>query len=93
MPTSLLAILATALIIFTRILWFLVVLRVFMSWLPQRSHPGSIARYIISTTEPYLSFFRTLPLRIGMIDLSPLAALLVLDMLRTGILSLLPYLG
>ena len=58
-----------------------------MSWVAPQSR-GRAAYFILSTTEPILAWFRKLPLRIGMIDLSPLVALLVLSLVRSFLIKL-----
>ncbi len=77
-----------------QILWWAILIRVILSWLPManiRIDPYNPAvRLLYSITDPILE-----PLRryttIGMIDLSPLVALLVLDILRRILISLLIY--
>ena len=65
--------------IFFQTLSFLVLIRIFMSWLAPHAS-GGLAQFIFSTTEPVLGFFRTLPLRVGLFDFSPLVTLLALDL-------------
>ncbi len=75
-----------------RVLWFAILIRVLLSWLPManiRIDPYNPAiRLLYSITDPILE-----PLRryttIGMIDLSPLIALLLLDFIRQILISLL----
>lgn len=77
-----------------QILWWAILIRVILSWLPManiRIDPYNPAvRLLYSITDPILE-----PLRryttFGMIDLSPLVALLVLDILRRILISLLIY--
>jgi len=58
----------------------LVMLRLILSWF-QRSATGRPLALLVQVTEPYLALFRGLRfLRIGPLDLSPLAAILVLAM-------------
>ncbi|MBN1221124.1 MAG: YggT family protein [Anaerolineae bacterium] len=73
-------------------LWWAILIRVLLSWLPMagiRIDPYNPAiRFLYSITDPILE-----PLRkyttIGMIDLSPLVALIGLDVLRRLLISLL----
>lgn len=75
-----------------RALWFAILIRVLLSWLPManiRIDPYNPAiRLLYSITDPILE-----PLRryttIGMIDLSPLVALLLLDFIRQFLISIL----
>ncbi len=75
-----------------QVLWWAILIRVLLSWLPManiRIDPYNPAiRLLYSITDPILE-----PLRryttIGMIDLSPLIALLLLDFIRQILISLL----
>lgn len=83
---EIIAILINTVDIFFRALTFLIILRILMSWLAPHAQ-GSIVNFIVSTTTPILDVFRRLPLRIGMIDFSPIVALLVLDFAREFLLK------
>ncbi|MFH1375297.1 MAG: YggT family protein [Patescibacteria group bacterium] len=85
--SQLVAILANTVDIFFRMLSLLIIVRILMSWVAPQSR-GKTAYFILSTTEPILAWFRKLPLRIGMMDLSPLAALLALSFVRSFLLKL-----
>ncbi len=84
--------LALAINIVFQVLWWAILIRVLLSWLPManiRIDPYNPAvRLLYSLTDPILE-----PLRryttIGMIDLSPLVALLLLDFLRQILISML----
>ena len=73
-------------------LWWAILIRVLLSWLPMagvRIDPYNPAiRFLYAITDPILE-----PLRryttVGMIDLSPLVALIGLDVLRRLLISLL----
>ncbi len=75
-----------------QILWWAILIRVLLSWLPManiRIDPYNPAvRLLYAITDPILE-----PLRryttVGMIDLSPLVALLLLDVLRRVLISIL----
>jgi YggT family protein len=75
-----------------QILWWAILIRVILSWLPManiRIDPYNPAvRLLYSVTDPILE-----PLRryttVGMVDLSPLVALLLLDVLRRVLISIL----
>ena len=85
-------ILALTLNIVFQALWWAILIRVILSWLPManiRIDPYNPAiRLLYTITDPILE-----PLRryttIGMIDLSPLVALLLLDFLRQILVSML----
>jgi YggT family protein len=69
------------------LLWILqigIFIRVLLSWFPiDPSNP--IIRVLYEVTEPVLAPFRRVIPRIGMFDLSPLAALLVISVLQNGL--------
>jgi YggT family protein len=85
---QIISIAANTIDIFFRLLSFLIIARIFLSWVAPHSH-GRIAEFIISTTQPVLRLFAKLPLRIGMMDFTPLVALILLDLLRGFLLQLL----
>ena len=63
-----------------QILWLAILVRVILSWFPvDQSNP--IVRIVWEITEPVLAPFRRVIPRIGMFDLSPLAAWLVISFL------------
>lgn len=75
-----------------QILWWAILIRVLLSWLPManiRIDPyNPVIRLLYSVTDPILE-----PLRkyttVGMIDLSPIVALLGLDFIRQILITLL----
>jgi YggT family protein len=85
-------VLAMVIDIVFQVLWWAILIRVILSWLPManiRIDPYNPAvRLLYSVTDPILE-----PLRryttVGMIDLSPLVALLLLDVLRRVLISML----
>jgi len=80
-------------VVFTVLLWAILI-RVLLSWLPMagvRIDPyNPIIRFLYTVTDPILE-----PLRryftVGMMDLSPIVALIGLQVLRYFLLSLLGY--
>lgn len=60
----------------------MLLVRVLASWVPEWQN-SSFIRFIAWYTEPYLSLFRRLIPPIGMLDISPIIAFLVLGFLRT----------
>lgn len=73
--------------IFFDILVFAIIARVLMSWLP--SGGGRLRMVLYDVTEPVLGPFRNIVPRLGMIDISPIVAIIVLDIVKTIILQLL----
>jgi YggT family protein len=70
--------------IFLQILWLLILVRVLLSWFPVDQR-NPIIRTLFEITEPVLAPFRRVIPRIGMFDLSPLAALLVIQFVQQGL--------
>jgi YggT family protein len=67
--------------IFFSILLFLILVRIVLSWLPQLRY-NQIAEIVFGITEPILSPFQRLIPPIGMIDISPMVAILALGVLQ-----------
>lgn len=85
-------ILASVINIVFQVLWWAILIRVLLSWLPManiRIDPYNPAiRLLYSITDPILEPLRRFT-TVGMIDLSPLVALLLLDFLRQILISML----
>ena len=70
-----------------QILSLAILIRVLLSWFPvDPSNP--IIRVLYEITEPVLMPFRRVIPRIGMLDLSPLAALLVIQFIQQNLPAL-----
>lgn len=81
------AFLITFLGLLLQILWLAILVRVILSWFPvDPSNP--IIRIVWDVTEPVLAPFRRVIPRIGMFDLSPLAAFLVISFLQQELVQL-----
>jgi YggT family protein len=70
------------------ILWVAIFVRVILSWFPVDPY-NPIIKLIWDVTEPILAPFRKVIPRIGMFDLSPLAAFLVISFLQQSLPRLL----
>ncbi|MDO4926711.1 MAG: YggT family protein [Turicibacter sp.] len=66
----------------------LIVVYVLMSWIPE-SRSTQLGRTIGGLVEPYLSIFRRIIPPIGMIDISPLIAFIVLNLAMQGLINIL----
>lgn len=66
--------------------WALIIY-ILMSWFPNAKDTG-IGMFLARICEPFLEPFRRIIPPLGMIDLSPLVAILVLNMARVGISAL-----
>ena len=70
------------------ILYFLLVVRIILSWV--RLDPyNEIVQIIYRITDPILLPFRRLPLQVSGMDFSPIVAFLVLSVLRNFIVNVL----
>lgn len=65
----------------------LILIRLLLSWVNPDPYAAWV-RFIYQVTEPFLEPFRRLLPPLGMIDFSPLLALLVLSFIRRLVLSL-----
>lgn len=65
----------------------LIIVWVLGSWFPQWKYQ-SWYRFIEDLVSPYMNLFRAIPLRMGMFDLSPMLAILVLWVVQRLVLSL-----
>ncbi len=62
----------------------LLVVYILMSWVPS-SRDTKFGKILEKITEPYLGFFRKFIPPLGMIDISPIVALLALNLIRSGV--------
>ena len=67
---------------------FLIVIRVFLSWVKHNPYQPAI-KFIYEITEPVLGLFRRIIPPIGMMDLSPIVVLFVLNFVRLLVLKIL----
>jgi YggT family protein len=70
------------------IIYFLLVIRIIVSWVGADPY-NEIVRIIYAITEPILLPFRRLPLQVGAIDFSPILAFILLSVLRNFIVGVL----
>ena len=84
--------LALAINVVFQLLWWAILIRVLISWLPMagvRIDPyNPIIRTLFSITDPILEPIRKYT-TVGMIDLSPIVALFALDIIRRLLISML----
>jgi len=76
--------------LFTALYWLLII-RILLSWFGVDPYTtmNDLLRALHLLTEPILAPFRKLPLRIGMFDLSPIVAFLVLEVIHRLVVRLL----
>lgn len=75
--------------IFGDILIFAIFIRVILSWIRPMGSRGTFQNFLFEVTEPILSIFRRIIPRIGMIDITPIAAFLSIEIIRSLIINLL----
>ncbi|MCF6094741.1 YggT family protein [Microaerobacter geothermalis] len=71
-----------------QIYYYMIIAYILMSWVPNLRE-SSIGQFIGRFVEPYLSIFRRFIPPIGMIDISPIAALFALYFAQIGVMSIL----
>lgn len=71
----------------------LIVIYVLLSWFSASGTIWEIRRVLGTLVEPYLGIFRRIVPPLGMIDISPIIALLVLQLLGSFVLNLLSSAG
>jgi YggT family protein len=71
---------------------WLIFIRIILSWI-RVSPYQPVVKFIYETTEPVLGFFRRLIPPVGMIDFSPLVALIAMQVLATLLVRVLNLLG
>lgn len=80
----------TAIYQFVQVINFLIIVRVLMSWIV-RDYRNPIANFFYQVTEPLLAPFRMLQQKLGiggMLDFSPIIAMLVIQLVANMILQL-----
>ena len=71
-----------------QILSFAIIARIILSWIRTPISP-SISKVLFDTTEPILSLARKITPNIGMLDFSPLVALIGLDLIKWLLMQIL----
>lgn len=69
----------------------LIFVRILMSWIPRMPYNPAlnvVVRFVEDVTDPYLDLFRRFIPPIGMLDISPIVALLVLRLVGQIVVSL-----
>ncbi|MBA3602440.1 MAG: YggT family protein [Parachlamydiaceae bacterium] len=63
----------------------MIMVRIFGSWFPNFSQ-SRFMQFIAFYTDPYLNFFRSIIPPLGMLDLSPIVAIFILQIIEKGVL-------
>lgn len=69
---------------------FMLIGYILLSWIPA-AQDSAVGRFLVAVCEPYLGIFRKFIPPIGMIDISPIVALLALGFIQEGLLKVLSY--
>ena len=73
-------------LLFLQILWFAIFARAIVSWFPIDPQ-GPIVRALDAVTEPILEPLRRVVPRVGMIDLTPMVAIILIFAISTALRS------
>jgi YggT family protein len=71
-----------------QIIYWLLIARIVISWFPVDPYHG-VVQFLFQVTDPILALFRRLPLQIGMLDLSPIAAFVAIVFIRNVLVAIL----
>ena len=73
--------------------YLIIIIRIFLSWLPNTDWNQQPFKWIRSITDPFLNIFRGIIPPIGMLDISPVIAIILLQILQGIICGFLQGLG
>lgn len=73
--------------------YLLIILRIFLSWIPSIDWFSQPFAAIRSVTDPFLNIFRGIIPPIGMLDISPILAIILLQILQGIIVGFLSGMG
>lgn len=85
MPTALVT---ESLSNFLNIYLLLIFIRILLTWFPTIEWMNQVAAFLSPITDPYLNIFRSFIPPIGGLDLSPLLAIIVLQVVAQLIVSI-----
>lgn len=75
------------------ILFWVIILTIFMSWLPNIDWGHPVLRFLKNVTETILAPFRNIIPPINGLDLSPIIALIALQLIQVAIVKIIISLG
>ncbi|GAB4514447.1 MAG: YggT family protein [Anaerolineae bacterium] len=87
--SGVIAFLATFINLLFQVLTWAIIIRVLLSWFPNIGMDHPIVQLLRSITDPILEPARRIIPSVGMIDISPIVVLIVLDVARRVLLQLL----
>jgi YggT family protein len=69
------------------VLTIAIILRALMSWFPNLDPRNPAVEFLVTITEPILAPIRAIMPRMGFIDLTPMIAIILLQVIRRVVLS------
>ncbi|MBR1373208.1 YggT family protein [bacterium] len=73
--------------------YILIIIRIFLSWIPNTDWEQQPFAWIRSVVDPFLNIFRGIIPPIGMLDISPIVAIILLQILQGIIVRLVSGIG
>lgn len=73
--------------------YLLIIIRIFLSWIPSIDWYQQPFAWIRSVVDPFLNIFRGIIPPIGMLDISPIVAIFLLQFIQYAVIGLLTNLG
>lgn len=73
--------------------YLLIIIRIFLSWIPSIDWYQQPFAWIRSIVDPFLNIFRGIIPPIGMLDISPIVAIFLLQFIQYAVIRLLINLG
>lgn len=73
--------------------YLLIIIRIFLSWIPSIDWQTQPFFWIRSVTDPFLNIFRGIIPPIGMLDISPILAIILLMLMQGFVVGTLSRLG
>ncbi len=73
--------------------YILIIIRIFLSWIPSIEWEQQPFAWIRSVVDPFLNIFRGIIPPIGMLDISPIVAIILLQFIQVIVVRLVSGLG
>lgn len=73
--------------------YILIIIRIFLSWIPSIDWEQQPFTWIRSVVDPFLNIFRGIIPPIGMLDISPIVAIILLQFIQVIVVRLIAGLG
>ena len=73
--------------------YLLLIIRIFLTWIPNIDWYSQPYKFVSNIVDPYLNIFRGIIPPIGMLDISPIIAFIVLNILQGFVVGFLSVMG